>query len=122
MRRREFLRALAAVTAEWPLAARAQGRVRVPRIGVIMIYAEADPEGHARLSALRDRLHKLGWKEASNIQIDVRWAAGNSDRMRADAVEFVGMPVDVIVAQSTPLIGMLKSLTHAIPIIFPPGA
>jgi putative ABC transport system substrate-binding protein len=118
MRRREFLGVLGSTVAAWPVAARAQERVRVRRIGVIMIYAEADPEGQARLFALRDRLHKLGWTEGSNIQINVRWAAGQSDRMRADALEFVNMPVDVIVANSTPLIGMLKSLTQTIPIVF----
>jgi putative tryptophan/tyrosine transport system substrate-binding protein len=118
MRRRGFLGVLGSAVVAWSVAARAQERVRVRRIGVIMIYAEADPEGQARLSALRDRLHKLGWTEGSNIQIDVRWAAGESDRMRADAVEFVSMPVEVIVANSTPLIGMLKSLTQKIPIVF----
>src|SRR4051812_12490140 len=112
MRRRSFLGVLGSALVAWSVAARAQERVRVRRIGVIMIYAEADPEGQARLSAFRDRLHKLGWTEGSNIQIEVRWAAGDSDRMRADAVEFVGMPVEVIVANSTPLIGMLKSLTQ----------
>jgi putative ABC transport system substrate-binding protein len=38
--------------------------------------------------------------------------------MRADALEFVNMPVDVLVASSTPLIGILKPLTQTIPIIF----
>jgi putative ABC transport system substrate-binding protein len=118
MRRRGFLGVLGSALVAWSGAARAQERVRVRRIGVIMIYAEADREGQARLSAFRDRLHKLGWTEGSNIQIEVRWAAGDSDRMRADAVEFVGMPVEVIVANSTPLIGMLKSLTQTIPIVF----
>jgi putative ABC transport system substrate-binding protein len=118
MRRRAFITLLGGAAATWPLAARAQERARVRRIGVIMIYAEADPEGQARLSALRDKLSKLGWTEGSNIQINVRWAAGQSDRMRADALEFVNMPVDVIVASSTPLIGILKSLTQTIPIIF----
>lgn len=118
MRRRGFLGVLGSAVVAWSVAARAQERVRVRRIGVIMIYAEADPEGQAPLSALRDRLHKLGWTEGSNIQIEVRWAAGKSDQMRADAVEFVSMPVEVIVANSTPLIGMLKSLTQTIPIVF----
>jgi putative ABC transport system substrate-binding protein len=88
------------------------------KIGVILVYAEADPEGQVRLSALRDRLRKLGWIEGSNIQVDVRWAAGKSERMRADAVEFVSRPVEVIVANSTPLTGMLRSLTQTIPIVF----
>jgi putative ABC transport system substrate-binding protein len=118
MLRRAFITLLGGAAATWPLAARAQERARVRRIGVIMVYAEADPEGQARLSALRDKLSKLGWTEGSNIQISVRWAAGRSDQMRADALELVNMPVDVIVASSTPLIGILKSLTQTIPIIF----
>jgi putative ABC transport system substrate-binding protein len=118
MRRRDFIAVFGGAAAAWPFAARAQQRARLRRIGVSMIYAEADLEGQARLSALRDRLHKLGWTEGGNVQIDVRWAAGNSDRMRANAFEFVSMPVDVIVANSTPLIGVLKSLTQTIPIVF----
>ena len=85
---------------------------------MIMNYAEADPAGQARLSALRDRLHKLGWIEGNNIQIEVRWAAGKSDRMRADAAEFVHMPVNIIVANSTLLLDVLKPLTQTIPIVF----
>src|SRR5260221_9823460 len=76
MRRRGFLGVLGSAVVAWSVAARAQERVRVRKIGVILIYAEADPEGQSRLSALRDRLRKLGWTEGSNIQIDVRWAAG----------------------------------------------
>jgi putative ABC transport system substrate-binding protein len=118
MRRRDFLSVLGSTVAAWSVAARAQERVRVRRIGVIMAYAEADPEGQARLSALRNRLHKLGWTEGSSVQIDVRWAAGKSDRMRAEAIELVNMPVDVITANSTPLIAVLKALTQTIPIVF----
>jgi putative ABC transport system substrate-binding protein len=118
MRRRNFLGALGSTVAAWSVAAPAQERVRLRRIGVIMVYAEGDLEGEARLSALRGKLHKLGWTEGSNIQIDVRWAAGKSDRMRAYASEFVSVPPDVIVANSTPLIGILKFLTQTIPIVF----
>jgi putative tryptophan/tyrosine transport system substrate-binding protein len=118
MRRRDLIAVLGGAAAAWPFAARTQERARLRRIGVSLIYAEADLEGQARLSALRDRLHKLGWAEGSNVQIEVRWAAGNSDRMRANAHEFVSMPADVIVANSTPLIGVLKSLTQTIPIVF----
>jgi putative ABC transport system substrate-binding protein len=119
MRRRDFLGVLGTTGAIWSVAARAQQqRVHARTLGVIMTYAEADPAGQARLSALRGKLQHLGWVEGSNIQIDVRWANGKSDRMRAEALEFVRLPVDIIVANSTPLIGILKPLTQAIPIVF----
>src|SRR5262245_26044346 len=101
-----------------PLAARAQQIERVRRIGIIMNYAEADREAQERLSALRDRLNKLGWTQGKNIQIEVRWAAGQPDRMRADASELISIPVDVIVANSTPLLKVLKTFTQTIPIVF----
>jgi len=86
----------------WPLA-------------LVLINAEGDPEGQARYSALREQLHKLGWIEGSNIQIEVRWAAGNTDRMRAHGSELIGLPVDVLVAGSTPLLTVLQQLTRTTP-------
>jgi len=115
MRRRDFIAAVGG-TVGWPLAARAQERDRLRKIGVIMNYAENDLEGRARFSALREQLHKLG--SVDGTQIEVRWAAGKSDLMLTFATQFVSQPVDVIVANSTPLLGVLKQLTSAIPIVF----
>jgi ATP-dependent DNA ligase len=42
MNRRTFIAELGA--AAWPVVARAQQTVRVPRIGVLMAFAESDPE------------------------------------------------------------------------------
>jgi putative ABC transport system substrate-binding protein len=117
MRRRELL-ALIGGAATLPLAARAQQRKPVRRIGVIMNYAEHDAEGEARVSALRGRLQELGWAEGNNVRIEVRWAAGKTDHMQAYAAELVRLPADVIVANSTPLLARLKPLTHTIPIVF----
>jgi len=115
-KRREFITLLGGAAATWPLVARAQERMR--RLGVVLINAEGDPEGQARYSALRVQLHKLGWVEGSNIQIEIRWAAGNTDRMRAYGSELIGLPVDVLVAGSTPLLTILQQLTRTIPIVF----
>jgi hypothetical protein len=62
MDRREFIKlvggAAASVSASvsWPLAARAQQTDRVRRVGVLMLYAESDPEGQLRAKALRQGL------------------------------------------------------------------
>jgi hypothetical protein len=60
--------------AAWPLAARAQQGDRMRRVGVLMAYAESDPEGQAQVAAFREELQKLGWAEGRNIRIDSRWA------------------------------------------------
>ena len=40
--------------------------------------------------------------EDRNIRLDVRWGAGNVDRMRVFARELVGLGPDLIVASTTP--------------------
>ena len=72
-KRREFITLLGGAAA-WPLAARAQQGERMRRIGVLMAYAESDPEGQACVAAFREGLQKLGWAEGRNIRIDTRWA------------------------------------------------
>jgi hypothetical protein len=74
MRRREFITLLGGA-AVWPLDARAQQGERMRRIGVLMGYAESDPEGQASFAAFRGGLQKLGWTEGRNILTDTRWGA-----------------------------------------------
>src|SRR5262249_11196267 len=80
--------------------------------------SEDDSEGQVRFSALRDGLRKSGWIDGSNLRIVIHWAEGKQDRMQAYAAELVRLPADVIVANSTPLLSVLKSLTQTIPIVF----
>jgi hypothetical protein len=86
MRRREFITLLGGAAA-WPLWARAQpGPVR--RIGVLMPLGADDPEAQARIAAFSQTLEQLGWTEGRhNLRIDIRWGAGDADRLRKDAME-----------------------------------
>jgi hypothetical protein len=62
--RREFIGALGGAAA-WPLAARAQQRERVRRIGVLHPYDENDPVAKTWVSAFTQALADLGWTEAA---------------------------------------------------------
>src|SRR5262245_45232529 len=71
--RRKFLATLGGAAATWPLAARAQQSGGMRRIGVLMGAVESDPVRQSELAAFRGALAKLGWREGSNLGIEVRW-------------------------------------------------
>ena len=116
MKRREFIALVGGAAAVWPLAARAQARLR--RIGLLMTIAETEPEAQARLVSFRDGLHQLGWTEGRNIKIDYRFAAGDPERLQSSAAELVRLAPDVILANGTAILSALKRETHDIPIVF----
>ncbi len=118
LRRREFVTLLGGAAAAWPLAARAQQGERVRRIGVLMALSEDDPQGQARVTALRQALATLGWTEGLNLKIEWRWTGGDIARVREYAAELVRLAPEVILAQSTPNVAALKQATTSIPIVF----
>src|SRR5262245_20397888 len=69
LKRREFITLLGGAAA-WPLAARAQQRKPMRRIGALMPYAANDPQVQARNAAFLQGLQQLGWSVGNNVQID----------------------------------------------------
>jgi len=116
MRRREFIAGLGSAAA-WPLAARAQQGERMRRVGVLMAFDENDPGPKRWFSGLTQRLAELGWTDGRNMRMEVRWAAGNVDRMRVFAKELVDLQPDVIVAETTPVTAAVQRETRTIPIV-----
>ena len=88
------------------------------RIGVLMNLAADDKEGQARLIAFVQALSDLGWKNASNVQIDTCWGAGDTDRFHQCAAELVALAPDIILAASASTMDPLLNRTRSIPIVF----
>jgi len=117
MNRRDFI-ALLGGAAAWPRTAQAQQGDHVRRIGVLMGSDENDPEGNLRYSAFTQALAGLGWTDDRNVRIDLRWAGGDINRIRALAAELVGLQSDIIVTDTTPATAAVQRETRTIPIVF----
>jgi len=116
MRRREFI-TLFGGAASWPLAARAEQPERMRHIGVLIGVAQ-DAQGEARLAAFRNGMQDPGWSEGRNIQFDIRFTEGDTERARAYAAEIVAAAPDAILANSAPVVAALQQRTRTIPIVF----
>jgi len=115
MRRREFITLVSGAAITWPITLQAQQPERVRRIGVLM---GVDPTAQSYVTAFRSALTKLGWAEGSNLRTEIRWAAGDPDKIRSFAKELVDLRPDAIVGQSTPVVAALVRETQTIPIVF----
>jgi putative ABC transport system substrate-binding protein len=118
MRRRDFIKAIACSATVWPAPSRAQQAGPVRLVGVLMNFAESDPPAQPLLAAFRSALSKLGWTEGGNLRIELRWGAGNPDRVRKFAKELVDLRPDVIFCHNTVVVSALARETQTIPIVF----
>ena len=63
-------------------------------------------------------LQALGWTAGRNIQIDLRWGAGDAKQAQALAAELVGLAPDLILANAGPALKAMRGATRTIPIVF----
>jgi ABC-type uncharacterized transport system substrate-binding protein len=117
MRRRTFI-SLVGSAAAWPLAARAQQREQMRRIGVLMNLGSDDAEGQARNAAFLQGLQELGWTVGRNVRIEYRWGAGDAELFRRHASELVALAPDVILAGGGVVVPSLLQATRTVPIVF----
>jgi putative ABC transport system substrate-binding protein len=120
MKRREFIALLCTATSAhaWPFTAWAQQAGSARLIGVLMDYAATDQAAQSLVTVFRDTLAKLGWREGSNLRIEVRWSAGSADKLRTFAKELVDLRPDAIFGRGTPETLALFHETRTIPIVF----
>ena len=117
MRRREFITLLGGGAATWPLAARAQERVRL--IGVLTSGTIADnPDTQARMAAFLQGLQHLGWADGRNVRIVYRSGLGDADNTHKYAAELAALAPDVILTTGTTTVAPMLQATRTVPIVF----
>jgi putative tryptophan/tyrosine transport system substrate-binding protein len=113
-RRRFLLTSLAGALAG-PRAAAGQPIDKIRRIGHL---GGASPAAIAPwLETLRRALTELGWREGQNITIENRSVEGRFERLPNAAAELVRLPVDLIIAGTTPAAQAARQATTTIPIV-----
>src|SRR5262247_406046 len=90
-RRREFITPLGGAAAAWPIRAWAQKPERMRRIGMLNGLTAEDSQSQTRNAAFLQRLGELGWQVGRNLQIEYRWAGGDTRRAATYAAEMVAL-------------------------------
>src|SRR5262245_10452453 len=119
LKRREVITLLGGAAAAssflWPLGVRAQQPARSVKIGVL--YPGLATTLPLRVTALRDGLQRLGFREPDNFELVLRSAAGDPTRVISLATELVEHKADVILAVSSPGVTAARSATTTTPIV-----
>ncbi len=116
MRRRDVITLLGSAAAlAMPCVASAQG---MRRIGMLMQFAEGNPEVATWLTTLREELKTLGWVEGRNLRMEFRWARNDPKATQQFAKELVGLRPDLIFSSGSSTTHALRRETHTIPVVF----
>jgi len=87
VRRRDFIKVIASSAAAWPFAARAQKPEQMRRVSVLVGLDEKDAEAQRRAKAFRLGMRDLGWIEARNVQIEIRFTESNLESINKHVAE-----------------------------------
>ena len=117
--RRQFLSALSAATAAWPLAARAQ-QTAMP---VVALLRTGSADTNARyVTAFRKGLNETGYVEGQNVTVEYHWLEGQYDSLPALMADLVRRQVAVIATPGPPQVTLAaKAASATIPIVFGAG-
>jgi putative tryptophan/tyrosine transport system substrate-binding protein len=115
VRRREFITLLGGAAVGWSLAASAQTRSKIRRVGIV--FSSTPMANKHLVEAFRQGLRELGYVEGQTILLEIRWAEGRPERARQLVTELVGLNVDVLVAPTGPAALAAKNATQTIPIV-----
>ena len=119
MTRRKFISGLgyALATTLLPGELRAQAPGKIPRVAVLMLYAENDREGQLRVEAFRQGLQQAGWSPGRNVEVDYLWGVFDQDWTRNAIAQLQAWSPEVIVVNSSSGLRAIQAATTR-PIVF----
>jgi putative ABC transport system substrate-binding protein len=95
----------------------AQRAERRWRVGFLSLDTAASVAGRQAFELFPPALRKLGYREGDNLDMEWRWADGNSAALPELATGLVRLPVDIIVARTNAPIIAAKDATRSLPIV-----
>jgi putative ABC transport system substrate-binding protein len=116
VRRREFIFALAGAATVWPRKARAQGKRRVPKVGVLWHAGSAEEEGPL-FTTLVEGFKKLGYIDGQTIVLEHRFPNEKPERFRSMAAELVALNIDVLMSSGNTAALYAKDATATVPVV-----
>jgi len=114
-RRRDFIMLLGGAAAAWPFVADAAGKR--PRIAVLTLLSPQDEGG--RIRAFAAGLRELGYVAGQTIELDYRYAAGDTERLLPLASELMMLAPDVVFAGEASPARAVKAIAPNVPIVCP---
>src|SRR5262249_34984158 len=99
MKRRDFITLIGGAAVTWPLAARAQQRARVYRVGWLFSSGEMSVQFS---DPFQQSLREAGFVDGQNVLFERRFGRGVYERLPALAAELLALHVDLLAAIGTP--------------------
>src|SRR6476619_1139416 len=115
MRRREFISLLGGAVAIWPLAARAQQKSEIPRIG--FVYQGSQAAMANRLEGVLSGLRDSGYAAPAQVEIVARAAEGDPAQIAPLVAEVIAKNVNVFIANGPAVLHAAHLATRTIPIV-----
>jgi putative ABC transport system substrate-binding protein len=119
MDRRAFISTLAGGLLAAPLAAEAQPRGKMARVGVLGVGPTPSPQELAQSVSTNQfwqSMRQLGWVDGQNMVVERRFGE-SADQLRAGAADLVRLKVDVLFVRDAGLAKILQLETKTMPIV-----
>ena len=114
MRRRDFIKVVAASAMIWPLAARAQ-QASIAKVG--LLWPGAGPPVSPRMESFREGLRRSGYVEGQNVMIELRYTQAGQEQLADHAADLVRANVDVIATFGDGPTKIAQAASSTIPIV-----